>query len=145
MEPGALIPDYQQSIDNPSLSHLRWRVVHISKPSENSTSADWEEPTLVEQSMLANSSKFIDGSFDDLTNSSSAIEDQLKENTASDFTNGNYESKEPIVVEQSVLADSSNFIQITDEEEVDKDKDDSLFSELEVKEEEGLPEDIVSE
>merc|ERR1712037_357208 len=123
----------------------RWRVVHISKPSENSTSADWEEPTLVEQSVLANSSKFIDGSFEDLTNSSSANEDQLKENTESDFTNGNNESKEPIVVEQSVLADSSTFIQITDEEEVDKDKDDSLFSEVEVKEEEELPEDIVSE
>ena len=119
--------------------------MHISKPSENSTSADWEEPTLVEQSLLTNSSKFIDGSFDDLTNSSSAIEDQLKENTASDFTNGNYESKEPIVVEQSVLADSSTFIQITDEEEVDKDKDDSLFSEVEVKEEEEIQEDIVSE
>merc|ERR1712037_39166 len=123
----------------------RWRVVHISKPSENSTSADWEGPTLVEQSLLANSSKFIDGSFEELTNSSSAIEDQLKENTASDFTNGNYESKEPIVVEQSVLAESSTFIQITEEEEVEQETDDSLFSEVEVKEEEELPEDIVSE
>ena len=137
MGPGELIP--QRSVDNPL---LRWRVVHISKPSENSTSADWEEePTLVEQSVLANSSKFIDGSFEeeqaDLTNSSSAIEEKWEENTVGDFTNNDSTLTvvEPIVVEQSVLADSSTFIQIT-EEEVEQEKDGSLFSEVEVKEEE---------
>merc|ERR1712037_914250 len=121
----------------------RWRVVHISKPSENSTSADWEEePTLVEQSVLANSSKFIDDSFEeeqaDLTNSSSAIQEKWEENIVEDFTNNESTLTvvEPIVVEQSVLADSSTFIQIT-EEEVEQEKDGSLFStEVEVKEEE---------
>ena len=124
-----------------ALTTLRWRVVHISKPSENSTSADWEEPTLVEQSVLANSSKFIDDSFEeeqaDLTNSSSAIEEKWEENIVEDFTNNDSTLTvvEPIVVEQSVLADSSTFIQIT-EEEVEQEKDGSLFSEVEVKEEE---------
>ena len=113
---------------------------------------------MVEQSVLANSSKFIDGSFEeelteqkelteqaDLTNSSSPIEDQWEENTVRDFTNNDSTlTKEPIVVEQSVLADSSTFIQIT-EEKAEQEKDGSLFSELEVKEEEELPEDIVSE
>ena len=156
MEPGELVPDYQRRIvDKPP---LRWRVVHISKPLEKSTSAEWEKPTMVEQSVLANSSKFIDGSFEeelteqkelteqaDLTNSSSPIEDQWEENTVRDFTNNDSTlTKEPIVVEQSVLADSSTFIQIT-EEKAEQEKDGSLFSELEVKEEEELPEDIVSE
>merc|ERR1712037_105987 len=124
-------------------SGTRWRVVHISKASENFTSADWEEePTLVEQSVLANSSKFIDDSFEkeqaDLTNSSSAIEEKWEENIVGDFTNNDSTLTvvEPIVVEQSVLADSSTFIQIT-EEEVEQEKDGSLFStEVEVKEEE---------
>ena len=125
-----------------ALTTLRWRVVHISKASENSTSADREEePTLVEQSVLANSSKFIDDSFEeeqaDLTNSSSAIEEKWEENIVEDFTNNDSTLTvvEPIVVEQSVLADSSTFIQIT-EEEVEQEKDGSLFSEVEVKEEE---------
>ena len=39
--------------------------MHISRPLENSTSPDWEEPTMVEQSVLANSSKFIEGSFEE--------------------------------------------------------------------------------
>merc|ERR1712037_752194 len=124
-------------------SGTRWRVVHISKHSENFTSADWEEePTLVEQSVLANSSKFIDDSFEeeeaDLTNSSSAIEEKWEENAVGDFTNNDSTLTvvEPIVVEQSVLADSSTFIEIT-EEEVEQEKDGSLFStEVEVKDEE---------
>merc|ERR1712037_760297 len=93
-------------------------------------------------SVLANSSKFIDDSFEeeqaDLTNSSSAIEEKWEENIVGDFTNNDSTLTvvEPIVVEQSVLADSSTFIQIT-EEEVEQEKDGSLFStEVEVKEEE---------
>ena len=158
VEPGEFFPDHQQSIVNPPIAILRWRVVHISKPSENSTSADWEEPTMVEQSVLANSSKFIEGSFEeeqteqaDQMNSSSAIQDQWEAATATvgDFSNGFTLTKkpdvvEPIVVEQSVLADSSTFIEIT-EEKAEQEKDGSLSFEVEAKEEEELPEDIISD
>merc|ERR1712192_187934 len=131
-----------------------WRVVHISKPLENST--EWEEPTMVEQSVLANSSKFIDGPFEeelaensDLTNSSSLVRDQWEDATVADFTNVSTITKEPIVVEpivveQSVLADSSSSIEITDEKN-ELEKDGSLFSELEVEEEEEFREDIIFE
>jgi len=129
-----------------------WRVVHISKPLENSTSADWEEPTMVEQSVLANSSKFIDGPFEeelteesDLTNSSTVVQDQWEDAIVGDFAFTKEPIvAEPIVVEQSVLADSSNFIEIT-EEKTEQEKDGSLFSEMEVEEEEELREDIILE
>ena len=111
---------------------------------------------MVEQSVLANSSKFIDGAFEeeiteqsDLTNSSTVVQDQWEDATVGDFTNGSTLTKKPIVVEpivvgQSVLADSSSFIEITDEK-TEQEKDGSLFSEVEVEEEGELREDIILE
>merc|ERR1712192_179053 len=134
-------------------SGTSWRVVHISKPLDNSSSAEWEGPTMVEQSVLANSSKFIDGPFEeelteeksDLTNSSSVVQDQWEVATVGDFTFTKEPIVvEPIVVEQSVLADSSSFIEITDEK-TELEKDGSLFSEVEVEEEKELREDIILE
>jgi len=127
-----------------------WRVVHISK--KNSTSSDWEEPTMVEQSVLANSSKFIEGPWEkeesDLANSSSVVKDQRGNiTTLVDFTNSSTVMEqslvEPTVVEQSVLANSSGFIQIASEENEEQQNDGSLFSEVKVGEE--LEEDIVLE
>ena len=127
-----------------------WRVVHISK--KNSTSSDWEEPTMVEQSVLANSSKFIEGPWEkeesDLANSSSVAQDQRGNiTTLVDFTNSSTVMDEPLVeptvVEQSVLANSSGFIQIASEENEEQQNDGSLFSEVKVGEE--LEEDIVLE
>ena len=129
-----------------------WRVVHISK--KNSTSSDWEEPTMVEQSVLANSSKFIEGPWEkpkeesDLANSSSVVKDQKGNiTTLVDFTNSSTVMDEPLVeptvVEQSVLANSSGFIQIASEENEEQQNDGSLFSEVKVGEE--LEEDIVLE
>ena len=98
--------------------HPSWRVVHISKPLKNATVSDWEEPTLVEQSLLANGSKFIQSSEEELTEksdmaNSSPVVIEIEE---SDLINDSTIAKEPTVVEQSVLADSSSFIQITNEE-----------------------------
>ena len=123
-----------------------WRVVHISK--KNSTSSDWEEPTMVEQSVLANSSKFIEGPWEkeesDLADSSSVVENQKGNiTTLVDFTNSSTVMEEPTVVEQSVLANSSAFIQIASEENEEQQNDGSLFSEVKVGEE--LEEDIVLE
>ena len=109
--------------------------MHISKPLKNSTlSDDWEEPTLVEQSLLANGSKFIQSSEEelyteksDMANSSSVVI-EIEE---SDLINDSTIAKEPTVVEQSVLADSSSFIQITDEEI----EDDHLDSDVKYTEE----------
>merc|ERR1712014_282469 len=70
------------------------------------------------QSLLANGSKFILSSGEehteksDMANSSSVVI-EIEE---SDLINDSTVAKEPTVVEQSVLADSSSFIQITDEE-----------------------------
>ena len=116
-----------------------WRVVHISK--KNSTSSDWEEPTMVEQSVLANSSKFIEGPWEkeesDLADSSSVVENQKGNiTTLVDFTNSST-VMEPTVVEQSVLANSSGFIQIASEENEEQQNDGSLFSEVKVGEEWG--------
>ena len=106
--------------------------------------------------MLANSSKFIDGPFkeeireeSDQRNSSSIVQEQWEDATVGDFTNGSTLTKkpivvEPIVVEQSVLADSSTFIEIT-EEKAELEKDFLLFSEVEVEEEGELAEDIILE
>ena len=100
--------------------------MHISKPLKNSTlSDDWEEPTLVEQSLLANGSKFIQSSEEELTEkadmaNSSSVVIEIEE---SDLINDSTIAKEPTVVEQSVLADSSSFIQITDEEIEDDHQD----------------------
>ena len=108
--------------------------MHISKPLKNSTlSDDWEEPTLVEQSLLANGSKFIQSSEEEpsekshMANSSSVVI-EIEE---SDLINDSTIAKEPTVVEQSVLADSSSFIQITDE----KIEDDHLDSDVKYMEE----------
>ena len=108
--------------------------MHISKPLKNSTVSDWEEPTLVEQSLLANGSKFIQSSEEelytkksDMANSSSVVI-EIEE---SDLINDSKIAKEPTVVEQSVLADSSSFIQITDEEI----EDDHLDSDVKYMEE----------
>ena len=112
---------------------------------------------MVEQSVLANSSKFIEGSFEeeeleehaDQVNSSSVLQDQWEDAAATvgDFSNGSIVTKEPIVVEpivveQSVLADSSAFIQISEEK---PEKDGSLLSEVENKAVEELQEDIMLE
>ena len=112
---------------------------------------------MVEQSVLANSSKFIEGSFEeeklekhaDQVDSSSVLQDQWEDATATvgDFSNGSTVTKkpivvEPIVVEQSVLADSSAFIQISEEKPK---KDGSLLSEVENKAVEELKEDIMLE
>ena len=107
---------------------------------------------MVEQSVLANSSKFIDGPFGeelaenlDLKNSSSVVQDQREDAYVGDFTfTKEPVVVEPIVVEQSVLADSSSFIEITDEK-TEQEKDGSLFSEVEVEEEKELQEDIIFE
>ena len=113
--------------------HPSWRVVQISKPLKNSTVSDWEEPTLVEQSLLADGSKFIQSSEEepseksDMANSSSVVI-EIEE---SDLINDSTIAKEPTVVEQSVLADSSSFIQITDEEI----EDDQLNSDVKYTEE----------
>ena len=114
--------------------HTSWRVVHISKPLKNSTvSDDWEEPTLVEQSLLANGSKFIQSSEEELTEKSDLanISSVVIEIEESDLINDSTVAKEPTVVEQSVLADSSSFIQITDEEI----EDDHLDSDVKYMEE----------
>ena len=113
--------------------HPSWRVVHISKPLKNSTVSDWEEPTLVEQSLLANGSKFIQSSEEELTEksdlaNSSSVVIEIEE---SDLINDSTIVEEPTVVEQSVLADSSSFIQITDEEI----EDDHLDSDVKYMEE----------
>ena len=106
---------------------------------------------MVEQSVLANSSKFIEGPWEkeesDLANSSSVVKDQ-RGNIATlvDFTNSSTVMEEPLVeptvVEQSVLANSSGFIQIASEENEERQNDGSLFSEVKVGEEEELEEDI---
>ena len=111
---------------------------------------------MVEQSVLANSSKFIEGSLEkpkeesDLANSSSVVKDQKGNiTTLVDFTNSSTVMDEPLVeptvVEQSVLANSSGFIQIASEENEEQQNDGSLFSEVKVGEEEELEEDIVLE
>ena len=101
---------------------------------------------MVEQSVLANSSKFIDGSFEEEQSypmNSLVVQDQQEENTVENFTNNaSTNTKEPLVVEQSVLADSSSFIQIT-EEKPEHENNGSLFSEVEVEEEKELQEDII--
>ena len=97
---------------------------------------------MVEQSVLANSSKFIEGPWEkeesDLANSSSVVKDQRGNiTTLVDFTNSSTVMEEPLVlveptvVEQSVLANSSGFIQIASEENEEQQNDGSLFSELE--------------
>ena len=112
---------------------------------------------MVEQSVLANSSKFIEGPWEkpkeepDLANSSSVVQDQRGNiTTLVDFTNSSTVMEEPTVVEptvveQSVLANSSGFIQIASEENEEQQNDGSLFSEVKVGEEEELEEDIVLE
>ena len=110
---------------------------------------------MVEQSVLANSSKFIEGPWEkeesDLANSSSVVKDQRGNiiSTLVDFTNSSTVMEEPLVeptvVEQSVLANSSGFIQIASEENEEQQNDGSLFSEVKVGEEEELEEDIVLE
>ena len=102
---------------------------------------------MVEQSVLANSSKFIEGPWEkeesDLADSSSVVENQKGNiTTLVDFTNSST-VMEPTVVEQSVLANSSGFIQIASEENEEQQNDGSLFSEVKVGEE--LEEDIVLE
>ena len=104
---------------------------------------------MVEQSVLANSSKFIEGPWEkeesDLADSSSVVENQKGNiTTLVDFTNSST-VMEPTVVEQSVLANSSGFIQIASEENEEQQNDGSLFSEVKVGEEEELEEDIVLE
>ena len=107
---------------------------------------------MVEQSVLANSSKFIDGPFEeelteesDLTNSSTVVQDQWEDAIVGDFAFTKEPIVvEPIVVEQSVLADSSSFIEIT-EEKTEQEKDGSMLSEIEVEEEGELQEDIIFE
>ena len=103
---------------------------------------------MVEQSVLANSSKFIEGPWEkeesDLADSSSVVENQKGNiTTLVDFTNSSTVMEEPTVVEQSVLANSSAFIQIASEENEEQQNDGSLFSEVKVGEE--LEEDIVLE
>ena len=103
---------------------------------------------MVEQSVLANSSKFIEGPWEkeesDLADSSSVVENQKGNiTTLVDFTNSSTVMEEPTVVEQSVLANSSGFIQIASEENEEQQNDGSLFSEVKVGEE--LEEDIVLE
>ena len=110
---------------------------------------------MVEQSVLANSSKFIEGPWEkeesDLANSSSVVKDQRGNiiSTLVDFTNSSTVMEEPLVkptvVEQSVLANSSGFIQIASEENEEQQNDGSMFSEVKVGEEEELEEDIVLE
>ena len=104
---------------------------------------------MVEQSVLANSSKFIEGPWEkeesDLADSSSVVENQKGNiTTLVDFTNSST-VMEPTVVEQSVLANSSGFIQIASEENEEQQNDGSLFSEVKVGEEEELEEDILLE
>ena len=113
--------------------HPSWRVVHTSKPLKNSTVSDWEEPTLVEQSLLANGSKFIQSSEEEHTEKSDMADSSsvVIEIEESDLINDSTVAKEPTVVEQSVLADSSSFIQITDEEI----EDDHLDSDVKYMEE----------
>merc|ERR1719412_3266266 len=63
--------DWVSNLTNTESDGTSWRVVHISKPLKNSTlSDDREEPTLVEQSLLADGSKFIQSSEEDLTEKS---------------------------------------------------------------------------